>query len=538
MTPGKSSVTTEKDEDLVYAPAILILSHDLYPRKLEVIREYIQNSSDALEAYADISDIIEDSAEPQIKVSVQGRSVLIYDNGIGMDREEVAKLRRIAYSEKKVGQEAGYKGIGRLAGIAVADKLKMSSTSYGDSKLHHFEFRAKEMREEVSENKRKGITESATEVIKRHTDLWSDDIDPKDHYTIVEIRDINESCSQLLDVEELREYIGDVGPVDFAPSFKWGQRISEKLRQNIPDYSPKTVYISMKGGERVRVYKPYTDQMVIAEPDFLEVADPANPNHVLAYCWYTTKGQKILDKVRPAGKIFTVEGEDPREKKRFAGLVYKLFGFSIGDRTLPMRTLWAKSLTRAQWFTGEIHIVDKDVFPTTDRSDFIESEARKRLYGGAEGIAAKLNRLAQEISDNRKAYNNSEKLKQRLQDLRQKLQNGQIERAALKVIKQELERGLEDLKHRADKCTDNEIEQFDREVLKYGRKLGDELDHAKISSGEKNGIVDVASELHMTAKAKKVFQIVMDTLSNHFSDDTDQYHEVNSKITRSLRRKY
>jgi HSP90 family molecular chaperone len=48
MTPGKSSVTTEKDEDLVYAPAILILSHDLYPRKLEVIREYIQNSSDAL----------------------------------------------------------------------------------------------------------------------------------------------------------------------------------------------------------------------------------------------------------------------------------------------------------------------------------------------------------------------------------------------------------------------------------------------------------------------------------------------------------
>ena len=538
MSVAKPSFAPERVyEDLVYAPAILILSQDLYPRKLEVIREYIQNASDALDTYSAIANVIEETAEPQIKISVQGRSVLIYDNGTGMDSDEMSKLRRIAYSEKKAGKEAGYKGIGRLAGIAVAEKLKISSTSYGDPKLHHFEFRAKEMLDEVSANKKKGVVESATAVINKHTELWSDDIDPKDHYTIVEIRDIYESCSELLDPEALREYIGDIAPVEFSPAFRWGARITEKLARNVPDFSPKTVYLSTRQGDRVRVYKPYTDQMLIAEPDFIEVTDLGNPNRTLAYCWFATKGQKILDRLRPAGKMFSVEADDSRDKKRFAGLVYKLFGFSVGDRTLPMRTLWTRSFPRALWFTGEIHIVDKEVFPTTDRSDFIESDARKRLYRSAEGIATKLNRLAQEISDNRKAYNDSEKYRAKFQDWKEKLDNGKIERAALKAIKRELAQELEILRRRAEKCTDKEIQCFDHEVLKFGRKVEDQLTTAKSASGQ-NGIADVATELQMTSKAKKVFEIVMETLSTHFADNPDEYHEIGAEIIRSLRKKY
>jgi HSP90 family molecular chaperone len=107
-------------EELVYSPAVLILSQDLYPRKLEVVREYIQNASDAIDSFNAMAHLIDDSSEPVIKVSIQGRSLLIFDNGIGMGGDDVAKLRYIAYSEKKTGEEAGYKGIGRLAGFAVA----------------------------------------------------------------------------------------------------------------------------------------------------------------------------------------------------------------------------------------------------------------------------------------------------------------------------------------------------------------------------------------------------------------------------------
>ena len=67
----------EDSEELFYAAAVQILSEDLYPRKLEIIREYIQNASDALDDWMKISDLIpSDRTEPQIKVSIQGKSVL------------------------------------------------------------------------------------------------------------------------------------------------------------------------------------------------------------------------------------------------------------------------------------------------------------------------------------------------------------------------------------------------------------------------------------------------------------------------------
>jgi hypothetical protein len=524
-------------EELVYAAAVLILSQDLYPRKLEIVREYIQNASDAIDAFAAVSDIIKDHSEPVIKVSVQGRSLLIFDNGIGMDGDEVSKLRRIAYSEKRAGHEAGYKGIGRLAGIAVAEKLKISSTSYGDPQLHHFEFRSQDMRQEVSDNKKRSVQEPASVVINRHTSLWSTPIDRKDHYTIVEVRGISESCPELLDGKALKEYIGDIGPVDFSPEFTWGARLSQRLRQDVPDYSPKTIYLSMPSGDRVKVFKPYTDAMMVAEPEYIEVLDPGNPNTTLALCWFATKGQQVLDRIRPAGKIFSVEGDDSRDKKRFAGLVYKLFGFSIGDRYLPVRTLWAQSFPRALWFTGEIHIIDKDVVPTTDRSDFVETDSRKRLYKAAERIPAKLNKLAQEISNNRKAYEDGDRFKLKLETWRERLRSGKIEKAELKSIRGELHESLSRLRQRAAKCSDLDVQQFDKEVQKYAVNLQKELDEAK-SPNSDTSIADVAADLHMTGKAQKVFQIVMDTLADHFANDTDAYYEIAAKISKALRKKY
>jgi hypothetical protein len=530
---------TSSNEELVYAPAVIILSSDLYPRKLEIVREYIQNASDAIDSFAAIADVLEDTSELQIKISIQGRSLLIFDNGIGMNEEDVSKLRRVAYSEKKAGEEAGYKGIGKLAGIAVADKLKISSTSYGDPKLHHFEFRAKDMREEISQKKKQGVIEHASDAIIRHTTLWSTDIDRAAHYTLVEVRGIAESCPELLDANRLKEYIGDIAPVDFSPDFKWGARLSQHLRQNVPDYSPKTVYLSKQNGERIRIYKPYDDSMTISEPEYIEVHDKENLNKTLALCWYATKGQEILGQIRPAGWIFSVDGDsdDPRDKKRFAGLAYKLFGFSVGDRSLAVRTLWGQSGPRALWFTGEIHIIDKDVLPTTDRSDFIENEARERLYRAGERIPIKLNKLAQEISNNRNAYRDGERFSEKLQTWNERLKAGKIERSELKSIRDHLNRGLTTLQRRTDNCNDQDIKQYDKGIQQFATKFQKDLEQAKQFKGD-NGIADVANELSMPTKARKVFTIIMQTLENHFSDDPDTYHELASKISKVLRDKY
>ncbi len=528
----------EENEELLYAAVVQILSEDLYPRKLEIVREYIQNASDAVDDWLRISDLIPlDRTEPQIKLSIQGRSLLIFDNGIGMTEEDIPKLKRVAYSEKKMGEEAGYKGIGRLAGIAVADKLKITSTSYGDPRLHHFEFRAAEMRKDISEKKKQGIQEPATPVINRHTSMWWTDIDPSDHYTLVEIKDIKESCPELLDPDKLIEYIGDIGPVDFSPDFSHGAKISENLARNVPDYSPKTIYLSRSDGTKVRVHRPFRDSMAIAEPGFREVPDPADPKKLLAYCWYTSNAEEILGKLRPTGKIFQVpaESESVEEKRRFAGLVYKLFGFSVGDRSLPERTLWTTARARALWFTGEIHIVNKDILPTTPRTDFVENSTRAKLYGeGRNRIAVRLNALAQEISDNRKTFQDARTIRQKLDTYKGRLESGGIDRADLKAIRDDLEKASQKLRSR--KCTDTEIRGFQREVQKLGTALQTALnDPKKLKPGQ--ALADLANELEMPTKARKVFLVIMETLQQHFAKDKDEYHAISGKINKALREK-
>jgi hypothetical protein len=517
---------------------VQILSEDLYPRKLETIREYIQNASDAIDDWLRISDLVPDERdEPQIKISIQMRSLIVYDNGIGMLEEDIPKLKRIAYSEKKAGEEAGYKGIGRLAGIAVADKLKISSTSYGDPKLYHFEFRAADMRRDVSEKKRLGIQEPASPVIRRHTDIWWTDVDPADHYTIVEIRDIKESCSDLLDPAKLIEYIGDIGPVDFSPAFSHGAKISQNLTRHVPDYSPKTIYLSdSKSGKRIPIFKPYTDAMKIAEPEFEEIRDPQDSGKLLACVWYSSNAEEILGKLRPTGKIFHVAGETVEERRRFAGLVYKLFGFSIGDRSLPERTLWTTARARAAWFTGEIHVIDKQVMPTTDRTNFVESGACKQFYSEtSKNLVPKLKDLAQEISDNRRAFQEAKNLKQKLDGYKARLDGAGIDRADLKPIREELEKGFGTLRGR--KCADKDISGFQKEVQKLGATVQIALnDPKKLKKGDI--FSDLPKDLAMPSKARKVFQIVMDTLQQHFTNDKEEYYVIADKIRKAIGAKY
>ena len=66
--------------ELVYAQAIPILAGGLYPEKLQIIREYIQNASDAIDAFRQIAEHIEETTDPLIKIMIQGRS--LNDNAV------------------------------------------------------------------------------------------------------------------------------------------------------------------------------------------------------------------------------------------------------------------------------------------------------------------------------------------------------------------------------------------------------------------------------------------------------------------------
>jgi hypothetical protein len=174
--------------------------------------------------------------------------------------------------------------------------------------------------------------------------------------------------------------------------------------------------------------------------------------------------------------------------------------------------------------------------PTTDRTNFIESGATKRFYTEtAKDLVSEQKELAQEISDNRKAYQEAKNLKQRLESYKTRLDGAGIDRSDLKPIREELEKGFTKL--RARKCKDKEIASFQRDVQKLGAIVQGALnDPKKLKKGD--FFADLPKDLDMPSKARRVLQIVMDTLQQHFSGDREEYYLIAEKIRNSIRAKY
>src|SRR5260370_38964655 len=118
------AVQGEKEEELLFAAVVRILSEDLYPRKLEIIREYIQNSSDAIDDWLAVADHIHDQTDPQIKISIQGRSLIIWDNGIGMSEEDITKLKGLRIQKRDWAGRAATKEIASFAGLRLPGNVR------------------------------------------------------------------------------------------------------------------------------------------------------------------------------------------------------------------------------------------------------------------------------------------------------------------------------------------------------------------------------------------------------------------------------
>ena len=65
-------------------------------------------------------------------------------------------------------------------------------------------------------------------------------------------------------------------------------------------------------------------------------------------------------------------------------------------------------------------------------------------------------------------------------------------------------------------------------IISTGMEVKKELADPKLLRKAKT-VADIAAELKMTSKARKVFEIIMDTLQDHFADK-DEYYGVAGEL--------
>ena len=126
------------------------LTTGMYDSPKDIYREYIQNAVDSID-----NAIAEGILKPgkdciEIKIDSLNGCITIIDNGTGVSLLKAQDyLLNIGDSVKFNTSNRGFRGIGRLAGLAYCDELIFTTSYYGEETKTTVAFNAHELRKSL-----------------------------------------------------------------------------------------------------------------------------------------------------------------------------------------------------------------------------------------------------------------------------------------------------------------------------------------------------------------------------------------------------
>lgn len=199
------------------------LTTGMYQDSKVIYREYIQNACDQIDKAYDIGLLhsgnpnnLSDLGNGRIDIWLDAdkRTISIEDNATGICKADFVKtLADIANSDKKLGEDKGFRGIGRLCGLAYCKELVFTSTAEDENTISIMRCDATKMRELITASE-SGKKYTASEVLSSIFEFDSESTaDKKSHWFKVEMIGINDENTDLLDFAQIKEYLSFVAPV-------------------------------------------------------------------------------------------------------------------------------------------------------------------------------------------------------------------------------------------------------------------------------------------------------------------------------------
>lgn len=343
------------------------LTTGMYTNPLDTIREYIQNGLDAILEIAPTSGNMPGTIE--IEIDSTYKQLVIRDNGAGVPHSQVRdRLVNIGMSNKDLTQYAGFRGIGRLAGIAYCRRLIFRTKAFNETVESSVEYECEDIKRSLLPGMRQ--VAELTEVLEKHTKVEqrSLDNDPvSQHYFEVIMDGISEDI--FLNWASMETYLSQVAPVNFdAQRFLYAPRITEWVKENhviLPTI--RLVLRDLRRSQEREIFKPYTTTTLTTRPykgmshtcrieDIIFFPDAPYREDTRYWIWYA--------KTPLLGSI---------EDKSVAGFRLRLKNIAIGG---PERVEELFSLTHSgnarfnAWYIGEIHILSSQVIPNARRDGF------------------------------------------------------------------------------------------------------------------------------------------------------------------------
>lgn len=411
------------------------LTTGMYQDSRVIYREYIQNACDQIDKARTMGLLQDNEGCIDIWLDTENRIVSIEDNATGIPSADFeSTLADIANSDKRLGEDKGFRGIGRLCGLAYCKELVFTSTAAGEDIISIMRCDAVKMRKLISENER-GEKHTASEVlhsIYTFEYIHTDKID--DHSFKVEMIGINEENTDLLDFAQIKEYLSFVAPVPYQNTFIFRSevyRYAEKLRYHIDEY-----VIRLEGEQ---IFKKYKTNFKTSKGDdevfnlaFKEVYD--SHHNMLAWLWIGVSHFKA------------VISKDCQMR----GLRLRKENIQIGDDDALQKLF--KEDRGHHYFIGEVFAISKDLIPNSQRDYFNENPTRSeferelRRYFNSE-----LYKIYYEGSAINSAYSKIDSYEKKEAELKEKEKRGDfVNESHLENARADVERARESARKAAE----------------------------------------------------------------------------------------
>ena len=247
----------EQETKPIFGISVLeTLTVGMYTNPLDALRELVQNSVDAIWDAQRAGILTEAEARIEITIDLEKRRIIVRDNGTGIRAADaVAFLSNVGHSTKSLGDNIGFRGIGRLHGIAYCERVEFRTSAIDEEVMTEVCFDAKELRELMSPAMRSD--ERAEDILYASTYLSTKKENAQSHFFEATLNNVTLEVPQLLDFAEIQDYLSQVGPVNFDTPFIWAPKIKKWARDHSVDIPSVPVFIKSGGAKERYVYKPY-----------------------------------------------------------------------------------------------------------------------------------------------------------------------------------------------------------------------------------------------------------------------------------------
>lgn len=434
----------------------------MYENSYTVYREYIQNSADSIDRAVEMGIMHKEDAVIDILIEFTKRRITIHDNAAGISNNKFYKtLSDIADSQKDPTKEKGFRGIGRLAGIAYCDKLIFRTSAKGEKIESIMEWDGVKLRQVLADNNQHP---SASELIDSIITCTEKECDEEEHFFEVIMDRIIPESDNLLKEHDVLEYLQAVAPVPYANTFIYRTKIYEYAKENglkIDEYD-----IQINGNP---IFKPYKSKLYEGTGDKIisydEVSDiefrqfKANDGRLLAWLWFAvTKYEKqipVINKMR--------------------GIRLRKENIQIGNEETLCYPKFYKEPRGSYYFIGEVFAVDNNLRPNARRDYFNMNPTLKELEDGLIPVFYKefydLYHYANKVKS---SFKRTAEYQRRQEEYAEKVKNaGFVDSKEQEAAKKE----LEESKEKVEKARrEIELRQKDAEKSEVLRRVFNEIE--------------------------------------------------------------